>query len=240
MLVLASVLFAAAAGTADVRLASLQQSLNAALPDDDFITIVAGNDFEASAGTVLFLPREEAVLRLSVLARTGRDEISVMHLPRRGAWLLDGIVRSRDGVESDIRYVKAAVFSEPEVEFWHFHNSLDDSVPSGDGERLQRRLMYSVPSGLDLMQMYGVAELESPAQFRGVVVGTVGVMTYWADDYFVIPPEAPWQVTAALKRQIDEEAMLIKMEAKVATPTSLVSIVEQHRGMFRYRFELVP
>jgi hypothetical protein len=216
------------------RLVDLQRSLNDAIRDDKPIELVEGNDFEGPPGTVIFTSRADGAARLVALARAGHDETSLFYLPQRKAWVTEAVVRTPDITSADTRYCEAAMQSEPVVELWHFHNNIGTPDGVGDLTPLQVSMMWSVPSALDLEELYAWAEQEPKAKFRGFVANIYGVVEYWSDEYS--SEASPFY----LKQILLSEARLVKMKAKDATVGTLGRVLRSHRGAFWYRFTPIP
>ena len=222
------------AASSSNRVANLQKSLNAAIPDDKPIVLVQGTDFEALPGTVIFTTREDGARRLVALARAGKDETSLFYLPRWGAWITEAVVRTRDITSADTLYCEAAMKSEPKVELWHFHNNIGTPDIGGSLTPAQIARMWSVPSALDLEELYAWAEFKPKATYRGFVASIYGVMEYWSDEYDL--NQTPFHLRYALV----SEARLIKMKAKDASVRGLADVVAGHRGICWYRFVPMP
>lgn len=129
--------------------------------------------------------------------------------------------------------------SDPEISVAVYYE-LYRTEPASENERMEHALMYSVPSALDLNELYGWAAWRAKAKFRGVVAGVLGIMTFWSEDYWEQPENAPAWIARALEQQIANEAMLIKIKAREGGPGALPVVAAQHRGIFWYRFEPVP
>src|SRR5262245_54454236 len=89
--------------------ALLQNQLNFALDEKEKVNLRLGYDFEERAGAVIYLNRDAGVRQLINLARRGADEVGLLFLPRRDAWVTMSISRSSNLVINKDELGRAAV-----------------------------------------------------------------------------------------------------------------------------------
>ncbi len=220
------------------QLGALQHSLNNALPNDRPMLLIQGEDFEAPAGAVIFLSYEEGLDRLVALARSGKDEVSVLFLPRWDAWVIETEKRTRDSVEADIRYANAAIASEDLVWFGHTHNGRSDNKPKDEAEKARWLRMYTPPSDIDLQKICSWSEPWHSGEARGFVASPLGVMEFWLNERPCLPFITRPEVLSFAKQRLSYEALFFKTKLGETPLSELEETALAYRGIFSYRFRI--
>lgn len=211
---------------------ALQSLLDSILQDDGQIVLTEGTDFLAPPGTVIFLSRELGMERMVSFARAGEPELSMLFLPNWEAWITETVERKIAENIIDTRYTTAALVAGMEVELWHTHNDIGETLT--DEEKLRKRsLQWTMPSSADLNQLYAFATEIPEAKFRGVIANIYGVTSYWNDNPL-------WAQSTFIKFVIEEEANWLNMKASELSVTELGSFAENHEGFMRIQFQPVP
>ncbi len=230
--------------TAEARnrktLSSLQQALNEALHDDGPINLIQRKSLEGDSGTVVFMSRNKGMKRMITLARDGKDELSVMYLPRWQAWITESVERNVDGTRSDLRYRKAALISEPRVELWHSHSAKGIEASSSQRQREEYPLFWITPSVKDLFQLYGCAEINPKENFVGVIATPYGAMSFWSTEYRAMDTPFNPIFGDMIQRNYIEDVRKMQLAMRKAQPKDIAKLADAYRGIFFLRFEPSP
>lgn len=231
--------------TADARnhkvLSSLQKELNEALTNDKEIILIEGKDFESEVGTVIFISRTEGMKRMVDLAREGKNELSVMYLPRWRAWITESVERAVDNAKNDLRYRKAALKTEARIELWHTHSSVGvEAQLENRKKREERALFWITPSLLDLWQLYDCAENNPKENFVGVIATPYGALSFWSTEYRAL--ETPFNPIYGdlVERSYISEVENLQLVMSNAQPKDIAKLAGAYRGIFFLKFEPIP
>ena len=217
---------------------ALESALNAALEDDDPITLVEGTDFESLPGTVIFVSRNEGRRRMIAIARAGDPELCMLFIPSWEAWITVTTVRRMDEAWSESKYTQAVLALQRGSEFWHTHNNLPDPehAPRDAEEVRQQALWWTMPWISDLHQIYDFEHDMPFVRFRGVVAHIYGTTTYFRDENLSEEWAQPIYIRFALGKEAEN------LRIKAGNNTSLQDLKEfaaTYRGIIRLSFERV-
>jgi hypothetical protein len=209
------------------ELSDLENSLNRAFPDAP-IKLKIGTDFEDQAGTVIFISREQGMEKMVSIAREAKPELSILFLPARQAWIAISKSRETEQVESDKRYIEAALMTEEEVELWHTHN--DEGVSEISEEKHKKlSMMWAMPYTDDFVQIYKYAREIPNSKLTGVVANIYGITIYKSND-----PELGNAIYK--KSAVMNEAEQLRLSVENASPSDLENLASSHKGFIKLTF----
>jgi hypothetical protein len=210
-------------------LIALEKSLDSALENDEPIQLTESTDFYAPHGAVIFLSRKAGTERMIAIARSGEPELCMVFLPQWNAWITDTKTRKPDESRIEPRYIVAALGAGMDVEGWHTHNNLGQSV-SSEEEAWKRSIRWTMPSPEDLIQLYSLAREIPGGKLKGVVASIYGTMTYWNDD-------PSWAAPQYVRHAIRNEGHKLNLQAGEVPLGGLSKYAKAHKGFVKLKFE---